>query len=103
LPASHYVAVRSSAWIRIEGDADDDPVGASCKLDLCRAISERILDKFVWNDLGVRVSLKSKPKLPSFASMREENFPPSRKSTVAVVVRQSSDAAFHCLMSAGVV
>jgi len=35
--------------------------------------------------------------------MREENAPPSRKSTVAAVVCQSSDAAFHCLMSSGVV
>src|SRR6185295_17025907 len=41
--------------------------------------------------------------LPSFASMRDENAPPSRKSTVAKVVCQSSEAEFHCLMSSGVV
>jgi hypothetical protein len=35
--------------------------------------------------------------------MREENLPPSRKSTAALVVCQSAEAAFHCLMSAGVV
>src|SRR4051812_46759515 len=35
--------------------------------------------------------------------MRDENAPPTRKSTVAAVVCQSSDAAFHCLMSSGVV
>jgi hypothetical protein len=37
------------------------------------------------------------------AAMREEKAPPSRKSTEAAVVCQSSDAAFHCLISAGVV
>src|SRR5689334_690834 len=41
--------------------------------------------------------------LPSLASMREEKAPPSRRSTVALVVCQSSDAAFHFIMSAGVV
>jgi len=35
--------------------------------------------------------------------MREEKAPPTRKSTAAVVVCQSSDAAFHCLMLSGVV
>jgi hypothetical protein len=33
--------------------------------------------------------------LPSLASMREEKAPPSRKSTEAAVVCQSSDAAFQ--------
>src|SRR4029077_9307239 len=46
---------------------------------------------------------KSNPMLPSFASMREEKAPPVRKSTLAAVVCQSSDAAFHCLMFSGVV
>jgi hypothetical protein len=41
--------------------------------------------------------------LPSLASMREEKTPPTRKSTVAAGVCQSSEAAFHCLMSSGVV
>src|SRR3954447_8908858 len=41
--------------------------------------------------------------LPSFASIRDENWPPARRSTVAAVVCQSSEAAFHCLMSSGVV
>src|SRR6266853_6535711 len=41
--------------------------------------------------------------LPSLASMRDEKAPPTRKSTVAPVVCQSSDAAFHCLISSGVV
>src|SRR5688500_7442880 len=33
--------------------------------------------------------------------MRAENRPPSRKSTLLCVVCQSSEAAFHCLMSSG--
>src|SRR5437879_9004203 len=41
--------------------------------------------------------------LPSFASMRDEKEPPARRSTDALVVCQSSDAVFHCLMSSGVV
>src|SRR3954453_3928484 len=41
--------------------------------------------------------------LPSLASMRDENVPPTGRSTAAAVVCQSSDAAFHCLMSSGVV
>src|SRR3954451_3217451 len=41
--------------------------------------------------------------LPSFASILDENWPPTRRSTAAAVVCQSSDAAFHCLMSSGVV
>src|SRR5690606_27576331 len=49
----------------------------------------------------VYVPEKSKPPLPSLASMRERKVPPSRRSTVLSVVCQSSDAAFHCLMSAG--
>src|SRR5215217_975902 len=35
--------------------------------------------------------------------MRDENWPPTRRSTVEAVVCQSSDAAFHRLMSSGVV
>jgi hypothetical protein len=35
--------------------------------------------------------------------MRDENAPPGRRSTVAVVVCQSSDAAFHRVIAAGVV
>jgi hypothetical protein len=35
--------------------------------------------------------------------MRDEKAPPTRKSTVDWVVCQSSDAAFHWTMSAGVV
>src|ERR1700722_14971825 len=41
--------------------------------------------------------------LPSLASMRDEKDPPARKSTLAAVVCQSSEGAFHCLMSSGVV
>src|SRR5918995_3689501 len=44
---------------------------------------------------------KSKPVLPSLASMRALNLPPSRRSTSLSVVCQSSWAAFHCLMSSG--
>src|SRR5688572_17732810 len=33
--------------------------------------------------------------------MRELNLPPSRRSTVLCVVCQSSEAEFHCWMSAG--
>src|ERR1700753_1634759 len=33
--------------------------------------------------------------------MRDENAPPGRKSTVELVVCQSSEAVFHCLMSSG--
>src|SRR5690606_441245 len=51
----------------------------------------------------VYVPAKSKPMLPSFASILDEKAPPTRRSTVAAVVCQSSDAAFHCLMSSGVV
>ena len=39
--------------------------------------------------------------LPSFASMRELNWPPSRKSTLARGVCQSGEAAFHCSMARG--
>ena len=49
------------------------------------------------------IPAKSKPTLPSFASMRDENWPPTRRSTVEAVVCQSSDAAFHRLMSSGLV
>ena len=48
-----------------------------------------------------QVPAKSKPSLPSFASMREENAPPSRRSTLALVACQSPAAAFHALMSSG--
>src|SRR5690606_16638298 len=34
--------------------------------------------------------------------MRERKLPPSRRSTELWVVCQSSDAAFHCMMSPGV-
>src|SRR5688572_19842138 len=51
--------------------------------------------------MRVKLPSKSNPWLPSFASIRDENFPPSRKSTVLRVVCQSSCAAFHCLMSSG--
>ena len=44
------------------------------------------------------VPAKSKPMLPSLASIREEKAPPTRKSTSDFVVCQSSDAAFHCLV-----
>ena len=37
------------------------------------------------------------------AMMRDEKSPPTRRSTVADVVCQSSDAAFHCTMSSGFV
>ncbi len=53
------------------------------------------------SSIFVYVPAKSNPKLPSFASMREENWPPTRRSTVAAVVCQSSDAAFHCLIASG--
>ena len=39
----------------------------------------------------------------AFTLLRDENVPPSRRSTEAEVVCQSSEAAFHCLMSSGVV
>src|SRR5947209_13679576 len=39
--------------------------------------------------------------LPSLASIRDEKAPPTRKSTADLVVCQSSDAAFHWLMSSG--
>jgi hypothetical protein len=45
----------------------------------------------------VYVPAKSNPALPSFASMREEKAPPTRKSTVDAVVCQSSDAAFQAV------
>jgi hypothetical protein len=47
------------------------------------------------------VPAKSKPKLPSLASMRDEKAPPTRKSTLALVVCQVSEAAFHLTMSEG--
>jgi hypothetical protein len=37
------------------------------------------------------------------ASIRDEKDPPTRRSTAALVVCQSSDAVFHTLMSSGVV
>ena len=46
---------------------------------------------------------KSNPMLPSLASMREEKAPPTCKSTLAAVVCQSSEAAFHWVMWLGVV
>src|SRR4051812_10838326 len=56
-----------------------------------------------WGTIFVYVPAKSNPMLPSLASMRDENWPPTRRSSEAAVVCQSSDAAFHCLMSSGVV
>src|SRR6185503_8425052 len=44
---------------------------------------------------------KSKPALPSFASMRAENSPPSRRSTALRVVCHVSWGVFHCTMSSG--
>ena len=46
---------------------------------------------------------KSNPNEPSLASIREQNRPPGRRSTVAAVVCQSAEAAFQSLMSSGVV
>ena len=42
-----------------------------------------------------------KPNDPSFASMREQNLPPTFRSTVEAVVSQTADAAFHALISSG--
>ena len=44
---------------------------------------------------------KSKPALPSLACMREQNLPPSRRSTLARGVCHSGVAAFHCSMACG--
>src|SRR5687768_14757482 len=44
---------------------------------------------------------KSKPMLPSRASIREENFPPVRKSFSAFGVCHSSEALFHLVMCSG--
>ena len=88
--------------LTVEGDAHRDARGARREIDLGRAIAERVFDELVLDDLGVGPS-EMNPMLPSLASIREENLPPSRRSTEAAVVCQSSDAAFHFLMSSGVV
>ena len=85
----------------VKSDANDDPFGARGELDLRHATARVIFDQLFSTIFGY-VPAKSKPMLPSLASIRELKAPPSRKSTVAAVVCQSSDAAFHCLMSAGV-
>ena len=46
---------------------------------------------------------KSNPNDLSFAYIREENLPPSRRSTDAEVVCQSAEAVFQTMMSSGVV
>src|SRR5690606_12221249 len=45
---------------------------------------------------------KSKPKLPSFASIRFLNLPPVRRSFSLLGVCQLGSAAFHCIISLGV-
>ena len=49
----------------------------------------------------VYVPAKSNPMLPFFASMRDEKSPPTRRSTLALVVCQSSEAACQWTMSSG--
>ena len=44
---------------------------------------------------------KSNPAEPSIASIRDENFPATRRSPAAAVVCQSGDALFQALMSSG--
>jgi hypothetical protein len=41
--------------------------------------------------------------VPSRASIRQRKAPPTRRSTSACVVRQSGEAAFHFMISSGVV
>ena len=65
------------------------------KFDLCGAVAEGILNSLVLDDFRVG-SGEIKTHAASLASIREENSPPTRKSTLEVVVCHSSDAAFHC-------
>jgi len=101
LPATALLldAVRGFA---VEGDPDCNAVGTGREVDLGGAVADAYSIS-LFGTILVYVPAKLNPMLPSFASMREENLPPSRRSTEAAVVCQSSDAAFHALISSGVV
>lgn len=86
-------------WVKAHCHGDPGrPIG---EVDGGRPITEAVREVFVMPHRRV-FPRKSKPAAPSSASMREENRPPGRRSTVDAVVCQSSDAACHCMMSAGV-
>ena len=61
---------------------DGGCVAIGHKLDTDLAIIAEGIGEFGGRIDGCYVPQKSKPKLPSLASIREENVPPTRKSTV---------------------
>src|ERR1700747_2666214 len=75
----------------VKGDADDDAFGVRGELDLRHAIAKRIFDQLMLDDLRVGPG-EIEAHAAVLGSMREEKAPPSRKSTEAPVVCQSSDA-----------
>ncbi len=55
----------------------------------------------LWVSIPVYSPSKSKPMLPSLASMRDRSFPPTCRSFSAHGVCHSGEAAFHCVICAG--
>lgn len=101
LPAGALLIYRVRGF-RIERNAHLHTPRPGSELHFRVAIAKCELDALLVDNSRIDIG-EIESKLPSFASMREENAPPSRRSTLAAVVCQSAEAAFHCLISPGVV
>ncbi len=88
--------------LRVKSFAYRNAIVTRDELDQQHPVSEGTLDQLMLHELRIRAGEIKSHMLPSLASMRDEKAPPTRKSTADLVVCQSSDAAFHCLMSPGV-
>lgn len=84
----------------VERHRHDDTRRSFGELDRADPVPEGVLEEPGRLEL-VYSPAKSKPEDPSFASMRDENLPPSRRSTVLAVVCQSGEAVFQTWMSSG--
>ena len=90
------------SWFTIEGDSHSDTIWAIGKLDLRRTVAERVLNQLGLCDSCIGAG-EIKPDAAVLCLHARGEGTPTRKSTSALVVSQSSDAAFHCLMFSGVV
>jgi hypothetical protein len=88
--------------LSVEAYGHSDSVRALSEIHPPQAIAERVFNQFQMHHIRV-LACEIKPEGPSLASIREENLPPGRRSTLEAVVCQSGDAVFQSLMSSGVV
>jgi hypothetical protein len=88
--------------LAIESDPYGDAIGSFDELDARNAVTERVLDELMLNDVRVLAG-KVKPEGPVLGLHARGELAPGRRSTEAEVVCQSGEAVSQTLMSSGVV